>query len=199
MRKGRRTEHDLLLASQGVGPLLERDYWAVIRNCRATPAQIMATVRRHFAAFSPRELVVFERDPPTDRPLDLGDELEVKIVGAGRFRVRVIHLNEQSITVGTEIGHPEAGRITFGCYRNGRGDVIFHIRSHARSSSLFKRTGFRAMGEVMQTSTWTEFVNRVAVAFGEGPIGFIHAETRRCEDEPYESVTHAPTYLAQGG
>jgi hypothetical protein len=198
-RKSAESAHELLLAERGVGPLLRRDYWGVIRGCRSSPRQVMETVRRHFPAFAPSELVVFERPAADDRPLDLGDELDVRIVGAGRFRVRVTHVDAQSLTLGTEVGHPEAGRITFGAYRNAHGDVIFHIRSHARSSTRFNRAGFRATGEVMQTSTWTDFINRVAAAFGEGVIGFIHAETSLREDEPASDASSTPTFVAAGG
>jgi len=159
----------------------------------------MQQVRRHFAAFAPPDLVIFRRHDREDAPLELGDEVDVEIVGAGLFRVYVLHEDAQSLTLGTVSGHPEAGRITFGCYRNRRGDAIFHIRSHARSSSRRHRAGFVAAGEVMQTSTWTDFVNRVAVAFGEGVIGFIHAVTSPCEDEPPDAARHAPTYIARGG
>lgn len=202
MRKRRRSVGEglaLLLAERGYGPLLQRDYWAVIRNCRATPAALVGEVRRHLDAFAPRELVVFHRVEGRTGPIEVGEEIDVHILGAGWCRVRVIHANEQSFTLATEEGHPEAGRITFGAYRNGRGDVVFHIRSQARSSGRFARTGFLAMGEVMQTSTWTDFVNRVAVAFGDGVVGFIQAETGPVDDEPADLASAMPTFEARGG
>jgi len=200
-KRDRSTEHvhELLPAERGVGPLLRRDYWGVIRNCRYTPVQVLQTVRRYFPAFAPSELVVFERRGGNDRPLQLGDDLDVHIVQAGHYHVRVTHLAPQSLTVSTESGHPEAGRITFGSYRNRRGDVVFHIRSQARSSSRVFRAGFRATGEVMQTSTWTDFIDRVAFAFGDGVVGFVHAETTPCADEPFEHAAHEPTFVATGG
>lgn len=188
--------HGLQLAAEGYGPLLRRDYWAVIRNARATPRQVMAAVRAHFPAFAPAELARFTSRAAAARPLAPGDELDVRIAGAGMCRVQVVHADDLSFTLATEPGHPEAGRITFGCYRNRRGDPIFHVRSVARASSRFTLAGFRATGEVMQTSTWTDFVNRVAVAFGEGPLGFVHAETRRIPDEAAE-LARAPTFLAR--
>jgi hypothetical protein len=184
----------LQLAEEGTGPLLERDYWCVIRDCRFSPRQIAATVRRHFAAFAPAELVVFRANGGDG--LKLGDEVDLRIAGAGGARVRVTHVSGQSFTLATLEGHPEAGRITFGSYRNRKGEVLFHIRSRARSKSRLRRAGFLAAGEVMQTSTWSEFVNRVAVAFGNGVRGLIHAETRPCDEEPPEVARHAPTYLA---
>lgn len=189
----------LLLAEAGFGPLLQRDYWGVVRNARVSPLAVMATVRRYFPSFSPPELARFERCDGRDAPLSRGDELYVNIHLAGRSRVRVIHAGPQSITLSTEEGHPEAGRITFGSYRNEKGDVVFHIRSRARSSTGPKRTGFLAAGEVMQTSTWTDFVNRVGVAFGDGIVGFIHAESTICADEPEGVARSEPTYHASGG
>lgn len=198
-KNARSREHDLFLADRGVGPLLARDYWGVIRDCRSTPKEIVSYLRRHFPAFAPDELVVFSRRQSASEPLSVGDELDVLIRGRGSFLVQVIHTDEQSLTLSTIEGHPEAGRITFGSYRNSRGDVVFHIRSHARSSTRVQRAGFLALGEVMQTSTWTDFVNRVAVFFGEGVLGFIYAGTRYGEEEADEYQRTAPTFLATEG
>jgi Domain of unknown function (DUF1990) len=187
----------LLSASKGAGPLLQRDYWAIIDRCECSPSELMELVASRFAEFAPEELVVFEAE--RDRPLEPGDELRVNIRGAGTFRVRIIHRDRQSLTLATLTGHPEAGRITFGAYRNERGDVIFHIRSRARSGSRVMYMGFRTGGEAMQTNTWTEFVNTVALSVGEGVIGFIHAETTVMK-EAHESAddVRGPTFLARG-
>jgi hypothetical protein len=189
----------LLLADQGVGPLLRRDYWAVIDRCRLSPSALMRHVALHFADFAPEKLVVFDRSLHPGAPLALGDELHVRIRGAGSFGVRMVHQDAQSFTLATLPGHPEAGRITFGAYRNRRGDVIFHIRSVARSGSRLHYLGFRMAGEPMQTNTWTEFVNRAALTFGEGVIGPVHAETLKLRWRPgQEDCPECPTYLARG-
>ncbi|MCY1080054.1 DUF1990 family protein [Archangium lansingense] len=189
----------LLSATEGCGPLLQRDYWAVIDRCGCSPSELMELVALRFAEFAPEELVVFEPERERDEPLEPGDELQVHIRGAGTFRVRIIHRDRQSLTLATRPGHPEAGRITFGAYRNERGDVIFHIRSRARSGSRVKYLGFRTGGEAMQTNTWTDFVNAVALTVGEGVIGFLHAETTVME-EAHESAddVRGPTFLARG-
>jgi uncharacterized protein (UPF0548 family) len=92
-------------------------------------------------------------------------------------RVRVLHADAQSLTLGTLEGRPEAGRITFGADRNPAGDVIFHIRSRARSVSMSKRVGFLAIGDVMQTNP-ERFINNLAAAVAQlaarvdqGPTG----------------------------
>lgn len=184
---------ELRLASSGSGPLLQRDYWGVIASCGLSPEEIGPLLARRFTEFAPPELVSFRCLDADERPLEVGDVLEVEIRLAGTFQVQVLHRDERSLTVGTVDGHPETGRITFGAYRNRRGDVVFHIRSRARSSDESRRLGFLAVGEPMQTNTWADFINRVAATLGEGVIGFIRAGTRTVEDEPDEEARR-PTF-----
>jgi hypothetical protein len=184
------------LAAHGVGPLYQRDYWAVVDDCTLAPSQVGALLAEHFWELSPPELARFERADGTARPLEVGDDMLVHIRFAGTFGVRVVHRDSNSITVGTLQGHPEAGRITFGAYRNDGGDVIFHIRSRARTSSGVRFAEFVTLGEAMQTNTWMDFVERVAATIGAGVRGSIHEETNeRLEDDEDEA---RPTFVAQG-
>jgi hypothetical protein len=131
--------------------------------------------------------------------LRVGDEMDVAIRMAGVCRVRVVHRDHNSITLATLRGHPEAGRITFGAYRNEIGDVIFHIRSRARSSTRTRYAGFLFGGEPMQTTTWTDFIDRLAHYAGDGIVGSIHAETIEISDEPDDpEIMRSPTFLATG-
>ena len=189
----------LLTARSGSGQYLQRDYWAVIRDCRLRPGELMRAVRERFAEFAPAELASFRRVEGAQGPLAVNDELEVRIAAAGTCFVRVVHADEQSLTIGTLQGHPEAGRITFGAYCNAREDVIFHIRSRARSGSRLMYAGVLAAGEAMQTNTWTDFVAAVGHTFGSGVIGFIHSETQRALDGPQATSDECcPTFLARG-
>ena len=185
---------DLSPSETGVGPLLERDYWAAIAGARLRPSEIVAGVKAHFASFAPGELAAFAS---MDRPLQVGDELAIHIAGAGPCKVRVVHCDGQSLTLATLVGHPEAGRITFGAYRNREGRVVFHIRSRARSDSLLRLLGFLTAGEAMQTTTWAAFVSRVAAMAGGKVEGFVHAEMRAIPDEE-DGPADQPTYLAKG-
>jgi hypothetical protein len=187
-------------ASTGVGVFLQRDYWAVIANCRYKPSEVATLVAARFAEFPPRQIVVFERAGDHDGCLEVGEELDIQILMAGAARVRVVHRNECSITLATLAGHPEAGRITFGAYRGANADVIFHIRSRARSSTLFNYVGFRSAGDPMQTSTWTDFVNNVALTCGDGVAGVIHADTVMLAEQDSDAGDEAldcPTFIAE--
>ena len=184
-------------ASDGWGPLLERDYWAVIEEPGGGPEELAELLARRLPGFAPPDLLAFTRPAEAEGPLEVGDEMDVRIAGAGTFGVRVVHRDRQSLTVATLPGHPEAGRITFGSYRNGRGDVVFHIRSRARSSSRTSLLGFLAAGDPMQTNSWTDFVNRVAASFGKGVRGVVHAEKRKVESEPGDEAVDRPTFQAR--
>ena len=190
------SDDSLLTADLGCGPLLQRDYWAVIAGSRLTPPEIATLLATRFPEFPPSELVVFRRLGDAAAPLAAGDLMEVDILLAGSCQVQVLRRDRNSLTLGTLAGHPEAGRITFGAYRNAKGDVVFHIRSHARSSSNRCLIGYLAAGEAMQTNTWTDFINNLAATAGQGVVGVIRADTSELDggdDDPT-----APTFVAAG-
>lgn len=188
--------HDeLTSAIGGAGPLLQRDYWAVLEGCRLAPVDVMALVKEHFCELPPASLVAFVA---TDG-LDLEAELDIRIKPMQDCRVRVTHCDAQSLTLATLGGHPEAGRITFGAYRNPAGDIVFHIRSRARSSSAGTFLGFTAIGEAMQTNTWTGFIQNTALALGARVRDAIHADTTRVEEGPDDALPLSrPTFAAVG-
>lgn len=189
----------LLPAAGGYGPLLQRDYWALIAGCKLSPPALMQTIAARFCELPPDDLVRFSRTGECGE-LALGEAIDVRIRLAGVFRVRVVHRDAQSLTLATLAGHPEAGRITFGAYRNPVGRVVFHIRSRARSSTEARYLGFMTAGEPMQTSTWTDFVAAVAFTFGDGVDGAVHVETRAIDDEDdAPAVLCSPTFIARGG
>lgn len=191
----RHVENEILPATRGIGPLLQRDYWAVLTNLDLKPSQLIDHIRGHFCQMPPAALVEFVAPAGVAKDADL----DIVIRPAQSCRVRVVHENAQSFTLATLNGHPEAGRITFGAYRNPAGDVIFHIRSRARSSTLAKRLGFLAIGDAMQTNTWTDFIKNVAVSTGAHIQDVIHAETQEVEEVPEDDdPLQAPTFLAVG-
>lgn len=186
---------DVLPATSGTGPLVQRDYWAVLDRCPWKPSQLIAKVKANFCALPPASLVEFT----AAEGVSCGSSIEIVIKPGQRCGVRVIHEDDQSITLATLAGHPEAGRISFGAYRNPAGDVIFHIRSRARSGTPLQRLGFLLIGDAMQTMTWTDFINNVAALAGTRISGVVHADTQHVEEQAEDDEPlRAPTYLATG-
>jgi hypothetical protein len=175
--------------------LLQRDYWAVFSGCTLSPSGVMEQVKCHFCELPPSSLVTFVAASGVARDA----LLDITIVPGQNCGVRVIHETPQSLTFATLEGHPEAGRITFGCYRNSAGDVIFHIRSRARSTTALKRVGFLAIGDAMQTNTWTDFIKNTAALVGAQIRDVIHADTQQVEETPEDDEPlQSPTFLAVG-
>lgn len=190
--------HELNPATEGRGPLLQRDYWAVLAGARMGPREVARYIRERFCELPPEELVTFQRAAGAGRPLEVGDEMEIEIRMAGHCGVRVVHADENSVTLGTLNGHPEAGRITFGAYRNGRGDVVVHIRSRARASSTTRYIEFLAGGDPMQTNTWVDFINSLSQAVSSGVVDGIRVEQKEVEDEAADADPSTPTFMARG-
>lgn len=189
---------DLSPATTGVGPLLQRDYWAFVENPRLRANEMGELLARELPLLAPKEYVQF-RHARGDAALCLGDQLEVQIRGAGTFAVRVTHADDHSLTLSTVRGHPEAGRITFGAYPNHRGSLLVHVRSRARSGSLLQRFGFVVLGESLQTSTWGELVKAIAATVGDGVAGSVREETREMTaDEESADNEAGPTFIATG-
>lgn len=188
-------------ASAGKGPLLQRDYWAVFEDSPLRPRALIDAVAERFCEFPPEELVHFEPAAPgvASGCLLVGEDLAIRIRGAGECGVRVVHRDDNSFTLLTLEGHPEAGRITFGAYPNDEGDVVFHIRSRARASSSLRYVEFLALGDAMQTNTWADFINNVAATIGCEPEE-IHADTIEVEESEADTIEKhdQPTFLARG-
>jgi hypothetical protein len=62
-----------------------------------------------------------------------------------------------------------------------------------------KRVGFLAIGDAMQTNTWSDFINNTAAAVGARIVDAIRAETREVDELPEDDhPLQSPTFLAVG-
>jgi hypothetical protein len=185
---------EILYATEGTGPLLERDYFAAFEGATCAPEQVAGMVRSRFERFAPAETARFER-AEDHRRLEPGDALDIRIALMGRCRVRVVHCDDRSLTLRTLRGHPEAGRITFGAGRDRSGRLTFRIRSRTRASGPVNYLGFLFLGKQMQARCWIRFVDRVVRACGGRLAGPIRVRTWRVAEEPGDRPGHdEPTF-----
>ena len=175
---------EIVYATAGTGPLLERVYTAVIEGTGITPESLARSVRERFETFAPTETACFRRACKEPGPLDVGDELDIKIALLGNCRVRVVHVDPRSVTLRTLKGHPEAGRISFGALRDGKGRPAFRIVSRTRASGLKSYLGYLVLGKQMQSRCWIRFIDRVAADSG-GRVagGRIRVRTREAVED----------------
>jgi hypothetical protein len=183
------------LATDGTGPLFQRDYVAVLEGATASPEDAVRHVRADFPSFSPSELAEFSRPEGENGPLQVGDTMHVLIRGAGHCGVRVTLVEPRSLTLRTLEGHIEAGRITFGAEQDETGRVILRIRSRSRISSPARYVGYEMVGKHAQTRIWVTFLERWAERCGGRIVGQVLLAWDRVEESPADTgETERPTF-----
>jgi uncharacterized protein (DUF1499 family) len=188
---------EVLHASEGAGPLLQRDYSGVIVGTDWTPERVMEMVTSDFARFSPSELALFTREGDASGCLAQDELMTVDICAAGRCQVRIVNVDMTSLTMRTLDGHPEAGRITFGSMGDPEGRLVFRIRSRARAADLPTYVGYELFGKGMQEKVWVTFVERVAEATGGKLLENVKVETEEVAENLADmGGLDTPTFVA---
>jgi len=198
--KSREETRPVQAAAEGVGPLLQRDFVAVLEGSRLTPEEIVWAIRREFPGFAPKALASFTRSDGEERPLEVGDTMHVFMPGGGHSGVVAAHMDERSLTLRTQCGHFEAGMITFGADYDEAGRVVFRIRSRATIERPVRLVMYWAGGKPLQTRIWTTFAARVAEAAGAKVRGGVLCSTMRTRHKPVDNgVVDHPTFTADRG
>ena len=182
-------------SSEGHGPLWQREYTARLSGNALAPEKIVQILREDFADFSPVGLAAFSNEKTT--PLEVGDEMKVVIQGYGECGVRVVHLEPLSFTLRTLDGHFEAGRITFGAYRENN-EVVALIRSRARSAGRLRHIGYLLLGQKLQEQTWRIFLENVVEKIGAQQSGEIEVTTAEVKGRLADlGELDTPTFVAK--
>jgi hypothetical protein len=171
------------LAPEGVGPLFQRDFVAVIAGSNETPEQAALKLRQELPLHVPEALAKFTRSgAAADSPLRVGDTMHVRLKGSGAAAVLVSHVDSRSLTLRTMDGHIEAGRNTIGFYEDADGRLVCRVRSRARVRDLPRFLSYWLGGKGTQTTIWTEFLKSMATAVGGKLVGRVREETSSVQD-----------------
>jgi hypothetical protein len=193
-------ECEVVHAASGSGPLLQREYSGVIEGTDISPEELAKLVRERFTELAPGETAAFERAEGGRAPLKVGDELKIRIGGFMPCQVRVVHVDDVSLTLRTLEGHPEAGRVSFGAGLDDQGRLTFRIRSRARSGGLIHYLGFLMMGRAMQARCWIRFIGRAAEICGGRLAGPVRVSTSKVAEEPADvGGPDLPTFIHDTG
>jgi len=195
-------EHDtpdepVQVATDGTGPLWQRDYFASIEGTDYAPEDALKLLLREFPRFSPDAAAKFTRRGDPEQPLQLGEEMDIDLQGYGPCAVRVVRIEPRSLTLRTIAGHLEAGRITFGAYRDEESRLVFHICSRSRINGPIRYLGYRLIGMPVQERIWVTFVERVAQAVGGQVVDKVHVETHKTRETASDrGNAQSPTFVA---
>lgn len=153
------------LPDEGVGALERKRFHADIIGSAHTAASLFALFVGEFQACTPQELMNANAEPDSAPALEEGATLTLALPVRGNVQVRVVELDETSMTFVTLAGHPLAGGIRF-CVRD-RGDALrFEIDVVERPASLSDWLMMRVGGGRMQDAAWRETVTRVVERSG---------------------------------
>ncbi|HEY1101574.1 MAG TPA: DUF1990 family protein [Myxococcota bacterium] len=171
------------LEGDGFGCLLGRQYVAQLATTMTAPA-LFAAIAHHLTSLVPDDLAAFEKTSGDAPTIAVGDEFAITITGPWDGRVRVIEVTDTAFSFVTLRGHPEAGRIRFAVAALGDGALAVGITSWARCRDAAVDVGYGRLGigKKLQTSTWTTFLERVAVLAGARLIGRIDVSEQILDD-----------------
>ncbi|MDQ3556996.1 MAG: DUF1990 family protein, partial [Gemmatimonadota bacterium] len=162
---------------EGSGALNQERYWADIRGSRVDADGLFALVREQFSGLSPDALLEVGVEPRSETRLEEGATLTLAVPLRGNIQVRVVEVEDHTVTCATVAGHFLAGVIRFEV--EPRGDQLrFEVRSYFRAADLLDRIGMATVGKTAQKLTWTMVVEEaVRRSGGEAPEG-IQTESR---------------------
>lgn len=186
------------LAPEGSGPLLQRDYVIVLDGSPCSPEDAIERLRSDFPRFSPETLARFSQ--PAGTPLHVGDVMTINMRGYGCCEVEVMDIRPRCISLRTIRGHVEAGRISFGAYRDEAGRLVCRIRSRARSGNPLLAIGHALLGKHLQTRIWCTFLERLAESCGGKMLGGVLTETEPVTDSAADAgERECPTIVTENG
>jgi hypothetical protein len=171
--------------SRGSGAAFRRLFRVAVERPLLNAEELMSIVAADPNVACPLEIGRFERGVEASGPIEVGEEMRVRLPGPWNGPVRVIAAGESSFRLATLRGHMEAGEIEFRA-RDEEGRLVFEIESWARSSDrvfdlLYDRLG---VARALQLDMWAFFLERVAQVSGGFAIGGIEVHTLRCDDHP---------------
>jgi NADH dehydrogenase len=170
------------LPGAGIGALKRKRYWADIAGSRYTPETLFELFRTSFNEVTP-VYVDAAAEPRTSAAMEEGETLTLALPMRGHVQVRVAERDARRATLLTLEGHPLAGAVRFLSEPRGAA-VRFQVEVYDRAANMIDLIAMRALGDRLQSQTWTEVVeNMVARSGGSAPDGVQHDSVSLDEDE----------------
>ena len=156
------------LPSEGVGPMVNKRYWADIEGGFYRAGALRDVFRRNAAKVMPFET---RADAGPLDNLKKNMTFTVRLPLRGALALRVEDITPERIVCATLDGHPLAGLLVFDFVERGR-DVRFEIRTHSRQADLVDAVLMAAVGDLLQDVHWRTVVdNVVKLSGGRAPAG----------------------------
>jgi NADH dehydrogenase len=170
------------LPHEGVGALKRKRYWADIERSGYGPAALFELFRRSFNEVTP-VFVDTATEPCSNDLIDEGETITLSLPMRGHVQVRVAELHPCQATLLTIEGHPLCGAVRFRSEPRGAA-VRFQVEVYERAASVLDLIAMRALGDRLQSHTWSKVVERmVELSGGVAREGVRHDSTTLDENE----------------
>jgi phytoene dehydrogenase-like protein len=152
-------------ALQGFGQLWKKTYTVRLEGASASPAEVVRVWKREFPTFHPPHSRFY---PPLEGVAP-GEVLLINASVQGMpvyTGVMVLYADDESFTVMTAEGLPEAGWNTFAAHEGEDGTTVATVQSLARANDPIYEVGFRLFGSTAQERIWVHVLQSLAARFG---------------------------------
>jgi RHS repeat-associated protein len=163
--------HDVQTVDDGVGETYHRQYQVTISQPSMSPSEAFEHLKANFTKMFPNTSV-FEAHLGENGKLDVGDRFVIRqldpVFGTGAVvrttQVYVSEATENSFTLVTQQGHPEAGAITFTL--TGDADSLqLNLSSETTAGGVADYLAYITVGKVLQTDVWGHFLQQSVKAY----------------------------------
>jgi hypothetical protein len=149
---------------QGFGPLWQKTFRVRLPGVAATPAEVIRLWKEHFPEFLPPT----SRFYPSITGVQPGEVVLINAAVSGLpvyTGVLVLYADDESFTLMTAKGLPEAGWNTFSAAVED-GCTVAQIQTMARANDPLYEIGFRLFGSREQDQIWTHMLTALAARYG---------------------------------
>ncbi len=154
---------------QGFGPLWQKTYRIRLEGVNVRPTEVIALWKEHFSELQPPQ----NRFYPSLSGLQPGEIVLLNATVGGipiDAAMMVLYADDESFTLMTPQGLPEAGWIMSSAYEDD-GVTVAQIVTQGRSADPIYEMGFRVVGARAQERIWVHVLTHLAASYGvSGPV-----------------------------
>ncbi len=166
---------------QGFGPLWQKTYRARLTGAQVSPPEVVRYWKDHFGELQPRENHLYAPRvgvEPGEIVL-LNASAQGLPVNSGLL---ILYSDEESFTLMTPEGCPEAGWITCSAFEEG-GVTVAQVRTQGRANDPIFEFGFRLFGAKQQERIWTHVLTQLGARYGVSAVATVE---RLCLDPRFQ-------------
>jgi hypothetical protein len=148
---------------QGFGPMWQKTYSTRLSGAAVTPTEVVQTWKSEFPKFQPPQ----NRMYPAVAGVEPGQIVLLNATMKGmpvNSGLMVLYADDESFTLMTPEGCPEAGWITCSAYMED-GATVAQVQTIGRSNDPLYEIGFRLVGAREQEQIWTYVLTSLAAHY----------------------------------